>query len=72
VHTPVIWFAFVKLAPAPVVLKWAVLIALSAGLPVILYHSVEAPLINLGRLLAEGARKRTVPYERVASAAGGS
>ena len=31
VHIPAIWFAFVKLAPAPAWLRWAVLATLSAG-----------------------------------------
>jgi len=61
VHIPAIWFAFVRLASAPVLLQWAVLVMLSAGLPVVLYHLLEAPLINLGRSLAEGLCRRREP-----------
>ncbi len=57
VHIPAIWFAFVKLASAPAWLRWAVLATLSAGLPVVLYHLLEEPLINLGRSLAEALRR---------------
>lgn len=70
-HTPTIWFAFFRLAHAPAALRWSVFIALTAGLPVALYHLLEAPLINMGRRLAEGLRPRPVPFERVAQAAGG-
>jgi peptidoglycan/LPS O-acetylase OafA/YrhL len=57
-HIPAIWFAFVKLAPAPGWLRWSVLVLMMLALPVILYHLLEAPLIRVGRTLADGICRR--------------
>ena len=71
VHLPAIWFAFFKLEHVPAALRWTVFVVLSAGLPVALYHLLEAPLINVGRRLAERLIPRPASFERVAQAAGG-
>lgn len=69
VHIPAIWFAFVKLASAPVMLRWAVLLMLSAGLPVVLYHLLEEPLIKLFRALAETLCRRREPSRKLVAQA---
>jgi peptidoglycan/LPS O-acetylase OafA/YrhL len=70
-HMPVIWLAFVKLAGAPVLLRWTVLVVMSVGLPIALYHLLEAPMIKLGRQAAEAACRKAPLERRVAQAAGG-
>jgi len=52
-HLPVFWLAFVVLREAPLAVQIAVCAALSALLPVALYHWVEAPMIARGARLSE-------------------
>ena len=58
-HLPVFWLAFVLLRGTPLAMQIAVCAALSALLPVALYHWLEAPMIARGASLA--ARVRTEP-----------
>jgi peptidoglycan/LPS O-acetylase OafA/YrhL len=52
-HDPVLWFSFVKLAWLPVAVQWIVLVVLMTGIPVAAYRLLEAPLIAMGRRIAE-------------------
>jgi peptidoglycan/LPS O-acetylase OafA/YrhL len=53
VHVICIWFAFVELANLPFAVRCLVCAAAIGAIPVILYHSVEAPMISLGRRIAD-------------------
>jgi peptidoglycan/LPS O-acetylase OafA/YrhL len=59
-HFACIWFAFVALGGLPLGLRWVIFAAAAAGVPVILYHTVEAPLISVGHQIVNkvGARSR--------------
>jgi peptidoglycan/LPS O-acetylase OafA/YrhL len=47
-HFICIWFAFAYLSRFPLTLRWIVFLATATAAPVILYHTVEAPMISLG------------------------
>jgi peptidoglycan/LPS O-acetylase OafA/YrhL len=47
-HFACIWFAFAELVDLPVAVRWLVFLSTTAVVPVILYHTVEAPMISLG------------------------
>lgn len=51
-HGLCIWLCLQRLADWPAAARWALMLTLTALLPVILYHAVEAPLIRLGSQLA--------------------
>ncbi len=51
-HSPVIWFAFVKLGAFPTWVQWASLCVLMCVVPWIAYTWLEAPLIEIGRRVA--------------------
>ena len=52
-HYFCIWLAFAKLSFLPLVSRWIVFIAAAAIIPILLYHLLELPLMNLGKRLAE-------------------
>ena len=52
-HLYALWTAFVVLKEYPVGVRYSVLVALSVGLPITLYHLVEAPMIRVGGRLAK-------------------
>jgi peptidoglycan/LPS O-acetylase OafA/YrhL len=58
-HLPSIWLA--SSLSASRLVKFAVLIVLLVGLPVLLYHLVEAPMIRYGKHLATWAVARVRP-----------
>jgi peptidoglycan/LPS O-acetylase OafA/YrhL len=58
VHFICIWLAFVKLAELPFAVRWLAFLVTVAGIPVILYHLVEAPMISLGRRIADRVARR--------------
>ncbi len=60
-HTTVVWFALTVLASYSAAVRWGVLIVLSAAVPVVLYHCIEAPMISLGKLMPNAGR--LVPRE---------
>ena len=51
-HLHAQWTALVLLKDQPAAVRYAALLALSIGLPVTLYHLVEAPMMRLGARLA--------------------
>ena len=51
-HFFCIWFAFDHLHDLPALGKWALFLLLAAGLPVLLYHLLEEPMIGLGKKIA--------------------
>ena len=52
-HVPIFWFAFHKLHAQPIYTRISVCLMLLVAIPVILYHSLEAPMIRLGARLAK-------------------
>jgi peptidoglycan/LPS O-acetylase OafA/YrhL len=61
-HQFCIWIALGLLASHPLWLRIAVLIVLLVGLPVLLYHAIEKPMIELGiRIAARFTEPRTLP-----------
>lgn len=51
-HFFVIWLAFEKLAGLAIAWKIGVFVSLAAGLPVIFYHLLEEPMIQVGKRVA--------------------
>ncbi len=66
-HLHAQWGALVVLKDQPAAVRYSVLIALSIGLPVALYHLVEAPMIRLGARLAASLSTTSAPVLRPAS-----
>ena len=59
-HFPVMWLVFQKLQLPPMV-RWPLFVVLSAAVPVLAYHAIEQPLIDVGRRLAERFEKPAGP-----------
>ncbi|HPV81858.1 MAG TPA: acyltransferase [Nitrospira sp.] len=66
-HLHAQWVALVVLKDQPAAVRYSVLIALSIGLPVALYHMVEAPMIRLGARLAASLSTTSSPVIRPTS-----
>ena len=60
-HLHAQWMAFVVLKDAAPTVRYATLIVLSVGLPIALYHLIEAPMVRLGARLADRLPKPSVP-----------
>jgi peptidoglycan/LPS O-acetylase OafA/YrhL len=61
-HQFCIWIALGVLASYPLGLRIAVLIVLLVGLPVLLYHAIEKPMIDLGiRMASRFTESRVLP-----------
>src|SRR5215472_567384 len=52
-HVVCIWLAYVQLRTLPLAGRWVVLIVTLVIIPVLLYHLLEAPLINAGKKVVE-------------------
>jgi peptidoglycan/LPS O-acetylase OafA/YrhL len=52
-HVPIMWLAFHKLSGAPAVARVATFGVLILAVPVLLYHGLEKPFMNLGSRLSE-------------------
>jgi peptidoglycan/LPS O-acetylase OafA/YrhL len=70
-HFACIWFAFAELASLPLALRWLVFVATAGAAPVLLYHTVEAPMISLGHRIVNSlagppgqGRKKSVSRSR--------
>ena len=63
-HLPVFWLAFVLLRGTPLAMQIAVCAALSALLPVALYHWLEAPMIARGASFAARVGAKRVAAAR--------
>jgi peptidoglycan/LPS O-acetylase OafA/YrhL len=69
-HFPMMWFAFVALGKSPMLIQWAVFLAGLVGVPVLLYHALEAPMIRVGNRVVEGlygTRKQAFPAPEMAT-----
>lgn len=64
-HLPIFWFSFRFLKNYPMGLQWFTMAALSIVVPVACYHWIEAPLMRVGKQVAE----RHFPTRRLAAAA---
>jgi peptidoglycan/LPS O-acetylase OafA/YrhL len=53
-HMYALWTAFIVFKGQPLWIRCAVLVALSAGLPVLFYQALESPMMKLGAWLADG------------------
>jgi peptidoglycan/LPS O-acetylase OafA/YrhL len=53
-HVICIWFAFQKLAGLPSYAQWMIFIVTAGLFPVVLYHTIESPMIKLGSRVASG------------------
>lgn len=58
-HWICIWLAFQKLAARPSWVQWTVFVVTASLSPILLYHTVEAPMIRLGNRLAKQFQDRT-------------
>jgi peptidoglycan/LPS O-acetylase OafA/YrhL len=70
-HDPVIWISFVKLNGFPLAARWACLVALMAGIPYVLHHWVEAPMMEVGKRLATRWSEAAASRRRAVTAAAG-
>ena len=52
-HFFAIWFAFERLSGAPLVARVLVFLTLAISLPVIFYHSLEEPMVRVGKKVAQ-------------------
>jgi peptidoglycan/LPS O-acetylase OafA/YrhL len=52
-HVMCIWFAFQYLGHIPVAAQWIVFVLMVVGIPVLLFHALEAPMIRVGARLAD-------------------
>ena len=56
-HVIVMWFVYVKMAGTPIALRIAVFVAASVGVPVLAFHLLEQPALNLGKQVAAKFRR---------------
>lgn len=68
-HPFAIWIAYGVMTGWSLWLRIPVLIILLVGLPGLLYHTVERPMIEMGRRLAERSSQKAILLSRVAAAA---
>jgi peptidoglycan/LPS O-acetylase OafA/YrhL len=61
VHLYGLWVGIELMKQQPWWLRLAVILALSFGLPVLLYHSLESPLIRVGAFLTSRKRAPAPP-----------
>jgi peptidoglycan/LPS O-acetylase OafA/YrhL len=64
-QVPIIWLAFVRLAAAPMAVRWIICLALLVAVPFLSFHVVEHPMIKLGSRLT---RKKKTPAVQKAPA----
>ena len=67
-HQFCIWFAFAAMAHYPLWLRISTLVLLLLTLPVVLYHSIERPMIQVGTRLASRWSEPRVEQVEVAAA----
>lgn len=60
-HFFTIWFAGQRLSYLPKIDRLGIFVLLSAGLPVLLYHGIEDPMIRVGKKLADRLLAFTPP-----------
>jgi peptidoglycan/LPS O-acetylase OafA/YrhL len=64
-HFFCIWFAFEFMSGLPTILKVGVFLGISTGLPVVFYHLLEEPMLELGKKLADRyVREKLSPATR--------
>jgi peptidoglycan/LPS O-acetylase OafA/YrhL len=68
-HPFAIWIAYGVMTGWSLWLRIPVLVILLVGLPVLLYHTIERPMIQMGRTLAEGSSQRRTLLSRAVAAA---
>lgn len=56
-HISIMWFAFMKLAAQPAPVRWLVFLILTPALPILLFHAVEWPAMQMGRRLSHAVRQ---------------
>jgi peptidoglycan/LPS O-acetylase OafA/YrhL len=59
-HFVAIWLAFVALRSLPLAFRWIAFLAALVVFPVLLYHTVEAPMIAFGRQWIERPREASI------------
>ena len=47
-HYFALWFAFIYAARAPLALRWCIFATLVVAVPVVMFHTIESPMIKLG------------------------
>jgi peptidoglycan/LPS O-acetylase OafA/YrhL len=57
-HQFCLWFALGALAALPVWFRAGVLAALLIAVPIVLYHGIEKPMIEVGNRLAKRSREK--------------
>jgi peptidoglycan/LPS O-acetylase OafA/YrhL len=65
-HCISLWFAFAALVREPWEVRWIVFLVLLVVVPVVLYHSIEAPLVSLGSRLTSQRKRERGPQQMAA------
>jgi len=60
-HFICLWFAFDAMRAYAMPIQWGMFVVTVVGLPVFLYHAVEAPMISVGVRVAQWLRSRLAP-----------
>lgn len=69
-HYICLWAAFVKFAFLPMAARWAIFLVTVVALPVLVFHTIEEPMIKVGKHLAQRVfSARTAPRVRTSLAA---
>jgi peptidoglycan/LPS O-acetylase OafA/YrhL len=66
-HLICLWLAFQRLNTLPAYLRWSVFVTTVTVSPIVLYHALESPMINLGTRLVAG-RNREIGKARITPA----
>lgn len=64
-HVPLLWLCFQRLSGASAAERWILFAALLCIVPVLLYHTIERPLISAGKTLAARIAAKPARSERV-------
>lgn len=66
-HLICLWLAFQWLNTLPAYLRWPVFVTTATVSPIVLYHALESPMVNLGSRLVAG-RNREIAKARITPA----
>jgi peptidoglycan/LPS O-acetylase OafA/YrhL len=71
-HVMCLWFAFQYLGHFPLAAQWSIFVLLVTGIPVLVFHTIEAPMIRMGSRLADKWFHKPVSQDPVVFASGES
>jgi len=69
-HVTCIWFAFEYLGRFPLAVQWSTFALLITGIPVLAFHTIEAPMMRIGSRLADKWFQKPVSEAALLATAG--